>query len=69
MDTAHGDKIIIALDVPGKDEAIALVSKLKSARTFKVGLELFTAEGPALFRKLRALRKDIFLDLKLHDIP
>jgi orotidine-5'-phosphate decarboxylase len=69
MDTANRDKIIIALDVPGKDEAIALVSRLRSARTFKVGLELFTAEGPALFRKLRALRKDIFLDLKLHDIP
>ena len=69
MDTANRDKIIIALDVPGKDEAIALVSGLRSARTFKVGLELFTAEGPALFRKLKALRKDIFLDLKLHDIP
>lgn len=69
MDAANRDKIIIALDVPGKDEAIALVSRLRSARTFKVGLELFTAEGPALFRKLRALRKDIFLDLKLHDIP
>jgi orotidine-5'-phosphate decarboxylase len=69
MDTANRDRIIIALDVPGKDEAIALVSRLRSARTFKVGLELFTAEGPALFRKLKALRKDIFLDLKLHDIP
>jgi len=69
MQSSSGNKIIIALDVPGKDEAIALVSRLKSARTFKVGLELFTAEGPALFRKLRALRKDIFLDLKLHDIP
>jgi len=69
MDTPNRDKIIIALDVPGKEEAIALVSRLRSARTFKVGLELFTAEGPALFRKLRALRKDIFLDLKLHDIP
>ncbi|HVP89769.1 MAG TPA: orotidine-5'-phosphate decarboxylase [Terriglobales bacterium] len=69
MDTPNRDKIIIALDVPGKEEAIALVSRLRSARTFKVGLELFTAEGPALFRKLKALRKDIFLDLKLHDIP
>lgn len=69
MDTANRDRIIIALDVPGKDEAIALGSRLRSARTFKVGLELFTAEGPALFRKLKALRKDIFLDLKLHDIP
>jgi len=69
MITTHADRIIIALDVQTKDEGIALVSRLKDAKTFKVGLELFTAEGPALFRKLRALRKDIFLDLKLHDIP
>ena len=69
MDIANRDKIIIALDVPGKDEAIVLASKLRSARTFKIGLELFTAEGPALFRKIKALRKDVFLDLKLHDIP
>jgi orotidine-5'-phosphate decarboxylase len=65
----NAERIIIALDVPAKEEAIALVSRLKDARTFKVGLELFTAEGPALFRKLKSLRKDIFLDLKLHDIP
>ena len=69
MATTSADRIIIALDVQTKEESIALVSRLKDARTFKVGLELFTAEGPALFRKLKALRKDIFLDLKLHDIP
>ena len=69
MDIENRDRIIIALDVPTKEEGIALVSKLKCARTFKVGLELFTAEGPALFKKLKALRKDVFLDLKLHDIP
>ena len=69
MPTTNADRIIIALDVQTKEEGIALVSRLKDARTFKVGLELFTAEGPALFRKLKALRKDIFLDLKLHDIP
>ncbi|NTV81121.1 MAG: orotidine-5'-phosphate decarboxylase [Candidatus Aminicenantes bacterium] len=69
MATTSADRIIIALDVPTKEEGIALVSRLKDARTFKVGLELFTAEGPALFRKLKSLRKDIFLDLKLHDIP
>lgn len=69
MATTSADRIIIALDVQTKEEGIALVSRLKDARTFKVGLELFTAEGPALFRKLKALRKDIFLDLKLHDIP
>jgi orotidine-5'-phosphate decarboxylase len=69
MTTTNADRIIIALDVQTKEEGIALVSRLKDARTFKVGLELFTAEGPALFRKLKSLRKDIFLDLKLHDIP
>jgi orotidine-5'-phosphate decarboxylase len=69
MTTTSADRIIIALDVQTKEEGIALVSRLKDARTFKVGLELFTAEGPALFRKLRSLRKDVFLDLKLHDIP
>jgi orotidine-5'-phosphate decarboxylase len=69
MNDANRNRIIIALDVPTKEEGIALVSRLKEARTFKVGLELFTAEGPALFKKLKALRKDVFLDLKLHDIP
>jgi orotidine-5'-phosphate decarboxylase len=69
MERENRDRIIIALDVQTKEEGIALVSRLREARTFKVGLELFTAEGPALFKKLRALRKDIFLDLKLHDIP
>jgi orotidine-5'-phosphate decarboxylase len=69
MTPANADRMIIALDVQTQEEAIALVSRLKHARTFKVGLELFAAEGPALFRKLKALRKAIFLDLKLHDIP
>jgi orotidine-5'-phosphate decarboxylase len=69
VDRRNSDRVIIALDVQTKDEALALVGRLQSARTFKVGLELFTAEGPALFRKLGVLRKDAFLDLKLHDIP
>ena len=69
MSPSNADRIIIALDVPTKDEGIDLVGRLQAARTFKVGLELFTAEGPALFRPLKVLRKDIFLDLKLHDIP
>ena len=69
MTNVPKDRIIIALDVKDKDEAAAVVSGLRDARTFKIGLELFTAEGPALFKKLKVLRKDIFLDLKLHDIP
>ncbi len=62
-------KIIIALDVKSREEAANLAAKIREAQVFKVGLELFTAEGPSLFKKFRALRKEIFLDLKLHDIP
>jgi len=61
--------IIIALDVETKDKGLALVRELRDAQVFKVGLELFTAEGPPLLREIRALGKDVFLDLKLHDIP
>lgn len=64
-----GKRIIIALDVKGKDEGLALVSQLRDAEVFKVGMELFTAEGPAIFKKMKVLRKKIFLDLKFHDIP
>ena len=62
-------RVIIALDVKSREEAYDLAARLREAVIFKVGLELFTAEGPALFKKFKALRKDIFLDLKLHDIP
>jgi len=62
-------RIIIALDVKTKAEALALVSQLQEAVIFKVGLELFTSEGPALIQEIRKLGKKVFLDLKLHDIP
>ena len=63
------ERIIIALDVENREKALALVAQLGEARVFKIGLELFTAEGPALLRDVRALGKEGFLDLKLHDIP
>jgi orotidine-5'-phosphate decarboxylase len=64
------DKLILALDVDGADEALALVRLLKPhLRLFKVGNQLFTREGPALVRALRAEGVDIFLDQKWHDIP
>jgi len=63
------NKVIIALDVENKEKALALVRELRDARIFKVGLELFTAEGPALVKAIRGLGKSVFLDLKLHDIP
>ncbi len=63
------NKVIIALDVENKEQALALVRELRDARVFKVGLELFTAEGPPLLKAIRKLGKSVFLDLKLHDIP
>ena len=62
-------RIITALDVETAAQALALVRQLEAAVFFKVGLELFTAEGPALLREITALGKGVFLDLKLHDIP
>ena len=62
-------RIITALDVESREPALALIRQLGQARVFKVGLELFTAEGPNLLRDIRALGKEVFLDLKMHDIP
>jgi orotidine-5'-phosphate decarboxylase len=64
------DKLILALDVDRADEALALVRLLKPhLRLFKVGNQLFTREGPAFVKLLRAEGVDIFLDQKWHDIP
>lgn len=63
------ERIIIALDVGTKPEALALAEELSEARIFKIGLELFTAEGPALLEEVVRKGKRPFLDLKFHDIP
>lgn len=62
-------KIIVALDVGTQEEALSLIKQLEGAEIFKVGLKLFTSEGPALLKEIQKLKKKIFLDLKLHDIP
>ena len=63
-------QVIIALDVPILDEAMGLVDRLGEGTDFyKVGLELFTREGPSVVQALATREKRIFLDLKLHDIP
>jgi len=62
-------RIIVALDVESREKAFSLVKELERAEIFKVGLKLFTAEGPALLQDITDLGKKIFLDLKLHDIP
>jgi len=61
---------IVALDFPRADLALAMVDRIGDAcKFYKVGGELFTAAGPQVVQILRALGKDVFLDLKLHDIP
>ncbi|MFP4082374.1 MAG: orotidine-5'-phosphate decarboxylase [Candidatus Aminicenantes bacterium] len=67
QDTAR--KIIVALDVEEKEEALSLVKELPKAEIFKVGLRLFTAQGPSLLQEIHNFKKKIFLDLKFHDIP
>ena len=62
--------LIIALDVPSATEARTVVDALGDAVAFyKVGLELFIADGEATLAMLRERGKRVFLDLKLHDIP
>jgi len=65
-------RLIVALDVPDRAEAIALADRLAGhIGMLKIGLELFVAEGPAIVRELRERHPELglFLDLKLHDIP
>ena len=62
-------EIVVALDHPTGDEALALVDRLPRARWVKVGSVLFTREGPALVETLRVRGLEVFLDLKWHDIP
>ena len=65
------DRLIFALDVPDKSEAQRLVKLLRdSVGCFKVGLELFVREGPDILKLIKDHSSaEIFLDLKLHDIP
>ncbi|MGE5560250.1 MAG: orotidine-5'-phosphate decarboxylase [Chloroflexota bacterium] len=63
-------ELIVALDTPSLAEAEAMVDALRPEVTwFKVGLELFSAAGPAAVAMVRAKGGRVFADLKLHDIP
>jgi orotidine-5'-phosphate decarboxylase len=64
------DRLIVALDVPGATQARQIVQSIgDAATTFKVGKQLFTAEGPQFVRELVSSGRKVFLDLKFHDIP
>jgi len=63
-------RLIVALDFPGAAPALALADRLHGlCRWFKVGLELYLAEGNAIVHQLRHRGFSVFLDLKFHDIP
>jgi orotidine-5'-phosphate decarboxylase len=62
--------LIVALDVSSAAAAQKIVAAVgDSGLTFKVGMQLFTAEGPSVVRDLVASGRRVFLDLKYHDIP
>jgi orotidine-5'-phosphate decarboxylase len=64
------DKVLVALDVESKAEALKLAETLRgSVGGFKIGSRLFTAEGPGMVRTLTERGDRVFLDLKFHDIP
>ncbi len=63
-------ELIVALDVQTREEAVTKVKEIGEAVGFyKIGMELFTAEGPDVVKAVKDLGKKIFLDLKFHDIP
>jgi orotidine-5'-phosphate decarboxylase len=61
--------VIVALDYPDPDMAWELVERLPEDTWYKVGLELFTRAGPPVVERMVGEGRNVFLDLKLHDIP
>ena len=62
--------IFVAIDTPDVDQALAIAKAVRDhAGGLKLGLEFFSAQGPAGVRRVASLGLPIFLDLKLHDIP
>ena len=65
-----GKDVIIALDFDSKEKTLAFLDRFTGKKPFvKIGMELFYAEGPSIVREIKARGHQIFLDLKLHDIP
>lgn len=62
-------KPILALDFPGEKEVFDFLMHFHEPLFVKIGMELYMQEGPDIVRKVKELGHDIFLDLKLHDIP
>lgn len=65
----RNERPIIALDFATKEQTLEFLTQFDESLFVKVGMELFYQEGPELVREINRLGHDIFLDLKLHDIP
>lgn len=65
----HPRRLIVALDLPTRAAAMRAMSQLPPGVCVKVGLELFTSEGPSILQAVADTGRDCFLDLKFHDIP
>lgn len=64
------ERIILALDVDSREQALALVKNLAPhVGAFKVGMQLFNSCGPSIVEEINQLGGRVFLDLKFHDIP
>lgn len=63
------NKPIIALDFPGEKEVFTFLQQFEAKLFVKIGMELYMQEGPSIVHKVKELGHDVFLDLKLHDIP
>src|SRR5882757_1999540 len=69
-DLTPRDRLAVALDFPNEHEAMKLVDRLgNTCQWYKVGMELYYAAGNSIVQQLRDRGFNVFLDLKLHDIP
>ncbi|MFP5248015.1 MAG: orotidine-5'-phosphate decarboxylase [Thermoanaerobaculia bacterium] len=64
------DRLVVAVDVSAREDILRLVDTLRgTVGVFKIGLQAFIANGPAIVREVVASGERVFLDLKIHDIP